>query len=168
MLYVGNPLGANDQSAFSSYSIAAAVAYEYQHLVRFSRKTYLPVLSGEAGAPQEDNAFDEGMAHLTENLLGLGYSGGNALFIREYLESPVDYSVCGPDPEGVSDSIGRRGGAVLFLSWLVEGLGGIGWEPDNPTAITAESGPAVSFLRHTLKNGMNGWDLIEDYWGARA
>jgi hypothetical protein len=85
VIYVSLPADEIASPPYSPRSIAATAAHEYQHLARFGKKTYLPTGIGGIGAPQEDSAFDEGMSHLTESLVGLGCSGGNALFARIYL-----------------------------------------------------------------------------------
>jgi hypothetical protein len=163
VIYVGVPK--SDDANYSPKAIAATVAHEYQHLVRFGKKTYLPLVAGDSSAAQEDTAFDEGMSHLTETLVGFGCSGGNALFARRYLLSPASYSLKNADIGGAQDSVGKRGADALFFSWLLRKAGGISWKADAPLTLDAANSGGLTFLRATLSNSASGWDLIETSFG---
>ncbi|HOJ99227.1 MAG TPA: hypothetical protein PLW34_06680 [Termitinemataceae bacterium] len=148
-------IDAADQ-AYSRKSILATVAHEYQHLVRFSRKTYVRFLHGETNPPIEDSAFDEAASHLMENLVGYGISGGNIRFVEQYLSNTGDISLFGADRNGATDSAGKRGMGALFLAWLMEEAGGFLLEGTN---LTDNGG--LSFYRKSIDYAGTGWSYIE-------
>lgn len=165
IIYIGNPVDVTVSSAYSPNSIAATVAHEYQHIVRFSKKTYIPSLFGNEDVEQEGTAFDEGMSHLTESLVGFGLSGGNAVFVERYLSNTGIYSIKVSDIGGETDSVGKRGGTALFFSWLVEKAGGFRWSDDNGLLVDEERSSGLEFLRYTQSYSDCGWELIGSYFG---
>ena len=164
IIYAGLPVAEIVDPAFSAQAIAATVGHEYQHLVRFGKKTYIPTISGDPNAAQEGRAFDEGMSHLTESLVGFGNSGGNTLFAYRYLLSPQSYSLINEDSDGSMDSVGKRGGASLFLNWLLNKAGGISWSVDDPLSLDPIKSKGLDFLLSTISNSDSGWEQVERYF----
>lgn len=88
--------------------LTAVLPHEFQHVISYNRH----VFEGE-GTP-EHNWLNEGLSHLTEDLVGYGqenYSRSNI-----YLKSPPSYQVAGSGSPG----LGERGAAYLFMRFLYE------------------------------------------------
>ncbi|MCL2139450.1 MAG: hypothetical protein FWH41_07975, partial [Treponema sp.] len=102
--------------------------------------------------------LDEGWSHLTENLCGLGISGGNINFLKRYFEDTSMYSLCGPNRDGYDDSAGMRGAISLFLSWLFWEAGGLSWDSADPVKLIDQGG--IAFLRRMVESPQAGWESI--------
>jgi len=88
--------------------LTAVLPHEFQHVVSYNQH----VLKG--GGNPEENWLNEGLSHLTEDLVGYGqenYSRAN-IFLRD----PLSYPLVGSS----SANLGRRGAAYLFLRFLYE------------------------------------------------
>ncbi len=159
ILYMGIP-AANEDRNFNRYSLLATAAHEYQHLVRFSRKTWIRLVLGDPNPPMETPSFDEGMSHLTETLTGFGVSGGNVAFAAYYLSRTADFSLCGLDRNGASDSAGKRGMAALFLYYLFSMKGGLEYSQTDPALLVDKGG--LVFLANSIDYYGTGWDYARD------
>lgn len=164
VIYLADPTYCPDIYAYSESSIFATFAHELTHLLNFSHKLLIADTSGNGDIIQEELFLDEGLAHLTESLCGYGVSGGNLAFFSVYLQNTSEYSFCGRDSNGAYDSVGKRGLASAFLSWLFWKKGGMSWDPDSPINIIDTGG--ISFLRSLLKNEEIGLENLEDVLGA--
>jgi len=90
------------------------LVHEFQHLVNFNQ--HVLVRSGEA----EVSWLDEGLAHVSEDLVGRGYlEGGNNGLVAAFLGDP---SAVGLTGDAKVDSR-KRGAAYLFVRSLVDRLG---------------------------------------------
>jgi len=147
-------------SAFSLPSLLATVAHEYQHLCRFSRKTYSRLLQGWENPPLEDTAFDEATSHLMENLVGYGISGGNIKFVQRYLQNPENISLTANDRDGNDDSAGKRGMGALFLFYLMEQQGGFHISGND---LCDDGG--LAFIRNSIDFPGTGWTYIQQRLG---
>mgnify|MGYP005846009137 CR=1 FL=1 len=159
ILYMGIP-AANEDRNFNRYSLLATAAHEYQHLVRFSRKTWIRLVLGDPNPPMETPSFDEGMSHLTETLVGYGVSGGNVAFAARYLAGTADFSLCGLDRNGADDSAGKRGMAALFLYYLFSMKGGLMYSQTDPALLVDKGG--LAFLANSIDYYGTGWDYARD------
>ncbi len=143
-------------SAFRIPSLLATIAHEYQHLCRFSRKTYSRLLQGWDNPPIEDTSFDEAASHLMENLVGYGISGGNILFVQKYLQNPDRISLTARDRDGSTDSAGKRGMGALFLFYCLEQQGGFHISGDE----IYDDGGFV-FFKNSIDYAGTGWNYIQ-------
>ncbi len=87
------------------------LAHEFQHLISFNQHVLL-----RPGGDSEASWLNEGMSHVTEDLVGEHTAGGNADLVETYLAHPERFSLTG-------DALlnhGIRGAAYLFLRGLVE------------------------------------------------
>lgn len=148
MLYLAVPSAAATGN-YSAASLSATVAHELTHNVTFNRKTFRHILAGDTQRKQEELFLDEGLSHLSENLCGFGVSGGNIVFLDAFLKDTGSYSLCAEDKYGRSDSVGRRGAMLLFLSWLYR-----------------QSADGDSFLRNILDSHCFGWECIGEALGT--
>lgn len=151
--------------AYAASSILATFCHEATHLIGFSRSYYLPILNGQ-NVIREDLFLDEGLAHLTESLCGYGESGGNLAFLARYLENPGHYSLCKSDANGANDSVGKRGMAAAFLSWLFWQKGGAVWDNTVPGQIIDSGG--LTFLRYFFSTNKRGMENISAAAGTDA
>jgi hypothetical protein len=159
ILYMGCITDTTDQN-YNLYALLATAAHEYQHLVRFSRKTYYRLLQGDSDPPIEDTAFDEGMSHLIESLAGYGVSGGNCAFISAYLQNTDVITLYGADRDGSIDSAGKRGMDALFLYWLMEKAGGFSFSNE---AIVDLGG--LQFIKDSISYYGTGWTYLQEKFG---
>ncbi|OGG49194.1 MAG: hypothetical protein A3F84_07520 [Candidatus Handelsmanbacteria bacterium RIFCSPLOWO2_12_FULL_64_10] len=106
------------------------LAHEFQHLVNFNQHV-LARMGGES----EDSWLNEGLSHLTEDLVGDHALGGNNGLVETFLAHPERFSLTG---EALLN-LGVRGAAYLFLRGLVDqkGQGILG-----PLTQTGKAGPA--------------------------
>ena len=162
ILYMGIPVADSDRN-FNRYSLLATAAHEYQHLVRFSRKTWIRLINGDQNPPLETLSFDEGMSHLTESLVGYGVSGGNVSFAAYYLGKTGDISLCGLDRNGADDSAGKRGMAALLLYYLFIKKGGAVHSASDPSIIEDKGG--LAFIRKSIDYYGTGWDYVQECFG---
>lgn len=166
IVYLANPFGHTDDFAYSLSSVLATFAHETYHLLMYSRKPFLAEQAGDLAAVKEELFLDEGLAHLTESLVGFGVSGGNIAFFSRYLENTANISARYVDIDGQSDSVGKRGMVSAFLSWLFWREGGAEWDIDNPGIITDRGG--LRFLSRLLNTSKTGWENISSAVGLSA
>jgi hypothetical protein len=142
-------------------SIIATIAHELQHLSGFSNITAQQEEYGLKDPFMEEVFLEEGLSHLAESLSGYGQSGGNIVFVSWYLDSTASYPL-GPSTEaGYGDSVGRRGGMALLLSWLFYRSGGMDFLADGTVVDTG----GISFLRSISLSRYRGWKRIEEAAG---
>ena len=163
IIYVAFPDSENRN--YSIESIIATVSHEFAHAVNFSQKTWKSLSKGDNDIVQEELFLDEGWSHLTELLCGYGSSGGDINFINFYLENSSYYSFCKNDYLGRNDSVGQRGAVCLFLYWLFEKAGGIGYENDGFDFIDQGG---ISFLKSMTDTKQTGWDCIGNYFNKNT
>lgn len=151
-------LGVPDESlfSFSSASIIATACHELCHLIHFYRQVYSDFASGNPEPEVPELFLDEGLAHLSESLAGVGVSGGNIGFFARYLENPWETSLSARNMYGLEDSIERRGAMAGFLSWLFWRAGGAVWHTDG----RIEDKGGVCFLHNITAMEGNSWDII--------
>lgn len=163
LLTIGVPEAESYRDSFSLSSLAATIAHELFHLILFERKSRPYYLAGSLFPPVEETFLDEGLAHLSESLNGYGISGGNIHFVQRYVDQPHRYSLSGRSTSGELDSVGRRGGMALLLSYLFWDLGGMD---------VRESGQEVdrggiAFLRKIVDSRETGWNAISVALGGK-
>jgi hypothetical protein len=117
-LYLAVPSGASP--FFSLPSLAATLAHEGFHLIHYGTRVLTPWLNTGRIVPEENVAISEGLAHLSEALCGYGVSGGDVAYIASFLKAPARSSFTGPDMDGSTDTVAKRGAWLLFLGWLVQ------------------------------------------------
>lgn len=88
--------------------LTAVLPHELQHAISYN----MHVFEGE-GSP-ESNWLNEGMSHLTEDLVGFGQENYSRADI--FLDSPSSYMLVSSGSPG----LGERGGAYLFMRFLYE------------------------------------------------
>jgi hypothetical protein len=153
IIYTACPDYSRTDASFSPESIRATIAHEMQHLTSFSVDCEQQKETNLAVPALEEVFLEEGLAHLAENLAGYGISGGNIAFVARYLQAPYSTSL-GPDVEaGFGDSVERRGGMVLLLSWLYEK-----YENASP------QGGEV-FIQSIYHSRKRGWPRLEEVTG---
>ena len=150
-------------SVYSVKNVIATIAHELTHACTFTAKTWNKMNNGDGNAKREELFLDEGWSHLTENLCGVGVSGGNIKFLNRFLENTSLYSLCGANRYGQEDSAGMRGAITLFLSWLFWKSGGITWDASNPVTIIDRGG--ISFLKKMTELSDTGWESIGTAYG---
>ena len=92
-------------------SYRSLLAHEFQHLISFNQHVLL-----HPGGDSEVSWLNEGMSHVTEDLVGDHREGGNASNVETYLAHPERFSLTGD----ASLNDGIRGAAYLFLRGLIE------------------------------------------------
>lgn len=158
IVYLANPFGESDEFAYSLSSVLATLAHETYHLIMYSHKRYFLEQAGDSSSSGEEIFLDEGLAHLTESLVGLGVSGGNIAFLSRYLDNTSLVSAKGRDLDGQLDSVGKRGMMSAFLSWIFWQQGGATWDETDPSNIVDNGG--IAFLGRLLRSNDRGWDCI--------
>ncbi len=158
ILYIG-AIAPDSNKNYNRFALLATIAHEYQHLCRFSRKTFYRLVHGDPNPPLEDSAFDEAMSHLTESLVGYGLSGGNLSFVQYYFQRTDAFSLLGQDENGATDSAGKRGMGSLFLYYLLERKGGIEYGTSGPSELQDKGG--MSFLKGSIDYPASGWKYLE-------
>lgn len=158
VLFLGVP--EDDRFAFSEESLLATAVHELCHLIVFHRKTYSEYVKGNENPPVMDNYLNEGLAHLTESLCGLGVSGGNIAFYESFLRDPSTISLVEDNIYGQPDSIGKRGAVSGFLSWLFWYKGGFTFDQN----LIVDNG-GISFLNDLLLNQSDSWISIGEAFG---
>jgi hypothetical protein len=169
ILYVAFPsnlLGVDDEkNIYTEENIIATIAHELAHACTFTKKTWNRIKDGNSNAVREELFLDEGWSHLTENLCGLGVSGGNIKFLYEFYQNTSLYSFCGPNRiNGMEDSAGMRGAISLFLSWLFWKSGGMSWDEADPLNLIDQGG--ISFLNKMVELPDTGWESIGKAYGS--
>ncbi|MFW6363614.1 MAG: hypothetical protein ACOC0D_07175 [Spirochaeta sp.] len=165
-VYLADPSRDPEVFAYSLPSLLATLAHEISHLINFSHKVVFREESGIADPRREALFLDEGLAHLTESLVGYGVSGGNLAFFSRYLDHTPAFSARMEDLDGAVDSTGKRGMMSAFLSWAFWREGGAVWDPVDPGLITDSGG--IAFLRRLLNSGAVGWSNISGAVGTQA
>lgn len=145
-------------------AISATIGHELTHAVTFTEKTYSRVKAGKIDMPRMDIFLDEGLSHLSENLIGYGISGGNINFFNKFLSNTIGYSFCKKNAFGQEDSAGQRGAMTLFLSWCFWEKGGMSWQPDNTIHVIDNGG--ITFLKKLISSEYTGWDAIGNAFGT--
>lgn len=155
ILYIGCPI--KDSNKYNYDTIIATIIHEFTHLKNFSilytEQENKPLL-------EIDNNklfIEEGLAHLAETLSGYGITGGNYAFVSKYFESSNTVSLNEVDNYISSDSIERRGGMVLLLSWLFWKQGGVTFSGN----LINDNG-GISWLMKMQSSYKKGWDKIEE------
>ncbi len=166
IVYLADPFLDPEVFAYSVPSLLATLAHESTHLIVYSNKTFFPEEAGWDDPPREELFLDEGLAHLSESLVGYGASGGNLAFFSRYLDNTPKYSARFADIGGAQDSVGKRGLMSAFLSWLFWQAGGAEWSLDDPGMITDTGG--IAFLRRLMHSGLTGWENISSSAGQLA
>jgi len=157
IIYVAIP-DANPGSSYSKENIIVTIAHELTHASTFTVKTWNRLRNGDTSAMREELFLDEGWSHLTENLIGLGISGGNIGFLKRFLDNTSMYSFNGLNRLGQIDSAGMRGAITLFLSWLFWEAGGMSWRSANLVEFIDHGG--IAFLQRMIALKETGWDSI--------
>lgn len=126
-------------------SVYPILAHEFQHLLSFAVKKYRPEKNGQTGA-LETLWLDEGLSHMAEGVCGFG--GENiTLLDQELFTAFEDYSVFFKD-----DDKGNRTMAMLFVQYLFEQKGGVGYLSSG--GITDKGGATfLQALRNPSKQG---------------
>lgn len=88
--------------------IPAVLPHELLHAISYNQHVLV-----QGGRPEEA-WLNEGLAHLAEDLLGVGFE--NPSRYNLYLESPSSYGLVGAGSPGLAE----RGGIFLFLRYLFE------------------------------------------------
>jgi len=94
-------------------SFRSLLVHEFQHLINFNQ--HVLVRYGES----ESGWLNEGLSHLSEDLVEGFTAGGNAQLVQEYLADPGATGLAGA---ALLDR-GKRGAAYLFVRSLVDRLG---------------------------------------------
>jgi len=162
IIYVAIP-NPDPRSSFSLENIVSTIAHEIAHASTFTTKTWNRIQNGDTSAAREELFLDEGWSHLTENLVGLGISGGNIRFLRRFLDNTSMYSFAGTNRAGQHDSVGMRGAITLFLSWLFWEAGGMTWDSNNPVELIDRGG--IAFLQRMVGLRETGWNSIGQAFG---
>ena len=131
------------------HSIYGTLAHEFQHLLNFAAKYYLPSTQGKSPV-REELWLDEGLAHFTEEAVGYGVDTLGVVY--SMLEDFGVHRLVETRSSAAYDTIGLRGMAYLFVRATVENLGGL--EYDENLGITENS--AVSFLRALHASSLAG------------
>lgn len=133
IVYMSTPdsAGVYGTAVSNSFSMSnflpAVLFHEVQHLKSYYQHTVV------AGGVSEENWLNEGMSHLTEDLVG--YNRENYSRYSLYLNSPQSYNLVTTSSPGLA----QRGGSYLFMRYLYE-----------------QSGKSTSFLQRLLKTGKTG------------
>ncbi|MDR0878608.1 MAG: hypothetical protein LBN21_11185, partial [Treponema sp.] len=148
----------DDNSSYSKDTILATIAHELTHTINYTQKTYN---NNEMNI--EEIFLDEGWSHLSENLCGLGISGGNIYFLEEYFKNMANFSFCTANKLGQYDSAGMRGAMTLFLSYLFWKAGGMEIDSNNMGNVIDRGG--IAFLKRMVKLDETGWNSIGTAYG---
>lgn len=152
----------NDQYFYKS--IAATIGHELTHAITFTKKTYNRIKAGDTQAKRAEIFLDEGISHLSENLIGYGISGGNIKFFYVFLSNTLGYSFCKNSATGLDDSVGQRGAMTLFLSWCFWQKGGMTWDSQAPVHVKDAGG--IAFLQKLISSPYTGWEAIGEAFGT--
>mgnify|MGYP004450248797 CR=1 FL=1 len=149
---------------YSENSISATLAHEMTHAINFSQRV-IQTQDSVHPLSQMEVFLYEGLSQLSESLCGFGKSGGNSLFVENFLKNSRDYSFCKNNVYGFSDSVGQRGAVSLFLFWLFEKAGGRKW---NTESHLWEDNGGISFLRKLVTSEKSEWDSIGEAFGGET
>ncbi len=151
ILYSACPDDVGSNANFWISTVFATLAHEFQHLTSFS-EVYRQYVEDSLPVPVFEESFlEEGLSHLAENLAGYGFSGGNSAFVARYL-ARTESTPLGTVPSVIyGDSVERRGGMTLLLSWLYENQN--------------SNGQTNFFLNTLYKSRKRGWKRIEEATG---
>ncbi|MFH1568458.1 MAG: T9SS type A sorting domain-containing protein, partial [Gemmatimonadota bacterium] len=94
-------------------SFRSLLVHEFQHLINFHQHVLL------RGGPAEASWLNEGLSHVSEDLVEGFTDGGNALLVQAYLAEP---GAVGLEGNALMD-LRKRGAAYLFVRSLVDRLG---------------------------------------------
>ncbi|MSS70316.1 MAG: choice-of-anchor D domain-containing protein [Candidatus Latescibacteria bacterium] len=90
------------------------LAHEFQHLINFNQHVL-----ARTGGESEDSWLNEGLSHITEDLVGDHTLGGNNGLVETFLAHPERYSLTGD----ALLNLGVRGAAYLFVRGLADQKG---------------------------------------------
>lgn len=138
-------------------TIMATSAHELAHLFVAWNKWVKLFYAGNTDIEPEEVFLDEGLAHFIESAIGLGESGGNILFAKQYLQNSSTTSLCGTASWASQDSVERRGMAAMLLSSIVERKGMWQWNADG--SISQSTG-GVDFIRKLVTTSKRGIEAI--------
>lgn len=91
--------------------LPSVLVHEFQHAINYNQHVLL------RGGQPEDPIFNEGLSHLSEDLLGVGIE--NYSRYATFLARPSSYGLF----SGGSPNLGARGASYLFLRYLLEQIG---------------------------------------------
>ncbi len=117
--------------------LPAVLPHELQHAISYNQHVIL------RGGTPEEAWLNEGLSHLTEDLLGKGIENPSRYDL--YLQHPEAYSIVG----SVAPGLAERGGIFLFLRYLYE------QSPDGSV-----------FLRRLLQTKLTGVANIEQAFAS--
>lgn len=91
--------------------LPSVLVHEFQHAINYNQHVLL------RGGQPEDPIFNEGLSHLSEDLMGVGIE--NYSRYATFLARPFSYGLFA----GGSPNLGARGASYLFLRYLLEQIG---------------------------------------------
>ena len=157
IVYCGIPEDDTGRAGYSLDSIVATIGHELQHLIAYSRTTYMQWCRGDPDPYREESWLSEACAHLTESLCGFGETGGNQVFVAAYALAPWNYSLGSRDLNGADDSVGKRGGAAALLYRLFEQCGGVCF-----AGLDLVDNGGGAFLKALLSTRNTGWEKLSE------
>lgn len=145
--------------------IDATLAHEFYHLINFAVKTVSPLID-EGKLIQESLWLNEAMAHLTEDIVGLGADAFPTA--GKYLDSASQTSVAGSvdpvlDIGFGNDTLERRGAGMLLLRYLFEQKGAAKYSSSDAGSV---SGGGADFLRRLNSSSYTGIKNLEKNYGS--
>jgi len=161
IVYLAMPNNILDDSYYFK-RLAATFIHELTHIITFSKKTLGKTELWNLNSKREIISIDEGLSHLSENIIGYSISGDNNRIINNFLETTGFYSLFGRNGAGQFDSIGMRGAITLFLSWLFWEKGGYEWDKDGNIIDLG----GVSFLQALIESDDIGPENISKVYGV--
>lgn len=140
-------LWVDSKTSSSLGKVYPILAHEFQHLLGYAVKKYRPAVNGGTGA-LEALWLDEGQSHFAEEACGFG--GDNVTLLdQEVLPSFETLSTF-----STTDSAGMRGMALLFVTYLFEQQGGVGYSQGG--SLTDKGGAAfLAKLHGSTKQGVD-------------
>lgn len=141
-IMVPDPSGTYGSSVSRDFALSnllpAVLPHELQHAINYNQHVFI------AHGSSEVSCLNEGLSHLTEDLMGQGEENASRYGI--YLKNPQSYPVVSCSQAG----IGSRGGTYLFLRYLYE-------QSDNGNA----------FLRRLIQSNLTGIKNVEAAFAGR-
>jgi hypothetical protein len=121
----------------------ATLAHEFQHLLNYATKVYLPKVNGGTGA-LEALWLDEGQSHFAEDACGFG--GENVTLLDEKTFSSFSETALFATKDGFE----MRGMAFTFVRFIFEQAGGATYNSDG--TISDGGGAAMLAKMHTTSS----------------
>lgn len=159
ILYIAVP--EINSAKYSLNGVIATISHELTHLKNYSRIYREEKASPNVKVEKEKVFLEEGFAHLAENLSGYGESGGNFAFLSRYLALSYETPLADLGMLNIPDTIEKRGGMALLLSWIFWKEGGM----YNNGNEWIDSG-GLSWLNRIKKSKYRGWEKIEKSLGC--